>query len=462
MTSLRKRLIWILLGLTLFAWVTSALLTGAYATRVMMDQVDRQLEQYSDLVNYITQVFARQLDQGLPVSEPSIQHEINHPELHPLIIEGPQGEQLSPALNIWLDGGLLAVLEHSPRFEKPEEEGFSFLEVGSDGRRWRVLSRFDQRNGLWTLVGIELEAARWAMLGILGRALFPLLIILPLTIGLLYFGVSRGLRPLKTLAGQISRRNPRVLDAVDSRDVPVEIQPVVTALNQLLERLAVALEGEQRFTANAAHELMTPLAAIKTEVQLCQRQLQDKDVATMLNRITLRVDRASHTVEQLLTLARFDPESPQPDSPVGLHTLLGEVLAETAHLAAERALEVDVSAENAVLVRGSEEGLAILLRNLLINAFRYASDNSTVRIELTQEARAVLQICNDCEPLSADEFGHLAERFYRVPGSRSLGAGLGLSIVARIVESHGAALEISPAAHGGGFCVRVEFPLAGR
>ncbi len=458
MTSLRKRLIWILLAMTLFAWVASALLTGAYATRVMLNQVDRQLEQYADLVNYITQIFARQIDEGLPVYEPWFRHEMNHPELYPMVIDDPANLELSPALNIWLKDDLLAVLEQSPRFEKPVEEGLSFLQTGDDGRRWRVLSRYDERNELWSLVGIELEAARWAMLGILGRALFPLLVIMPLTVVLFYLGVSRGLMPLKRLAGQISRRNPRVLDPVQSVDVPLELQPVVSALNRLLDRLAVAIEGEQRFTANAAHELMTPLAAIKTEVQLCQRQADDKSVATMLERIAVRVDRASHTVAQLLTLARVDPDSPLPETSVQLGSLLGEVLAETAHLAAGRGLEVELSVQNEVDVSGGEEALAILMRNLLINAFRYASDNSVVRVSLSGGTRPVLEICNDCKSLSAEQFSHLQERFYRVPGSKGLGAGLGLSIVARIADMHGARLELCPGGDGSGFRARVHFP----
>jgi signal transduction histidine kinase len=458
MLSLKRRLIWILLGLTLFAWVASALLTFGFVSRVMLDQVDRQLTQYSDLVNYISQVFASQIDQGQALPEPWMSGEFESTHLRPMIIDAPRGEQLNPALNIWLHDNLIAVMADSPRFAKPVEEGFDFLRVEQDDSYWRILSRYDSQTELWMRVGIELDGARWAMLGTLGRALLPLLVVLPLTVLLLYFGVSRGLQPLKILADQIARRNPGLLDPVDEAGVPAEMQGVVSSLNGLLQRLGLALESEQRFTANAAHELMTPLAAIKAEVQLCQLQLEDARGSAMLARIAERVDRASHTVEQLLTMARFDPDLPQPLPPVRLRALLLEVLAETAHLARDRGLEVALEEGEDVVVSGSQESLAIMMRNLLVNAFRYASDASTVAVRLDGDQPLVLQVCNDCPALSASQFDNICERFYRVPGSAGQGAGLGLSIVSRIASQHGADFTVGPRyASGEGFCARVQF-----
>jgi signal transduction histidine kinase len=234
---------------------------------------------------------------------------------------------------------------------------------------------------------------------------------------------------------------------------------VVDSLNDLLQRLDHALESEQRFTANAAHELMTPLAAIKTEVQLCQRRLRGTDSADMLQRIAARVDRASHTVEQLLTLARVDPDTPMPTANVALGRLLADTVAENAHLALERNLDVQLEDPEAVEIEGSSESLAILLRNLLINAFRYATPGSTVTVALRRSGgAAAIEICNDCSPLSRAEFARLEERFYRVPGSEGLGAGLGLSIVRRIADQHGASFRAAPREDGGGFCALLTFP----
>ena len=462
MASLKTRIVLILLALTLVTWVASALLTYAFTSRVMLDQVDQQLEQYADLVQYISAVFARQVDEGKTISEPWLSGEYATAHLQPIVIDAPTGEKLNPALNIWLGENLIAVMADSPRFDRPSRQGLAFGGPVGDERKWRILTRHDPNTELWLQVGIEMGGARRSMLDMLGRALLPLLLVLPLTIALLYFGVSRGLRPLKTLASQIALRNPALLDAVDPSGVPAEMQGVVSSLNQLLQRLALALEGEQRFTANAAHELLTPLAAIKTEVQLCQLQLADERGAVMLDRIAQRVDRASHTVSQLLTLARLDPEQPLNFRRLCLDSQLSEALVDTVHLADERSLTVALDVQEGIYISASEESLAILLRNLLINAFRYAAAGSTVSIRLLRGEGVELHIANECPPLSKQEFSRICERFYRAPGASGQGSGLGLSIVARIAEQHGARLRVGPGEDNGGFRVSLQFPASGQ
>lgn len=457
--SLRNRLVWILLALTLFAWLTSAGITYYFANRALLQQVDRQLEQYAILVAYVTGVFARQLnDDGKPLYESWSDHDYDQAHLDPIIIEGPDSGGAMAAVNIWENGHLIATTDSAAVFAMPEGVGFESLDRDDGLSHWRVFSYYSEQDALWIRVGIELGAARQSMQQTLGSSLLPLFIVLPVTIVLLYLGVSRGLQPLRELALQISQRKPGLLDPVDTRSIPAEVSGVVGALNDLLQRLADALEGEQRFTANAAHELLTPLAAIKTEVQLCQRQLQSESGAAMLGRIVLRVDRASHSVEQLLTLARLDPDLPPVRDPVNLRDLLTSVLIESGHLAADRGVAVVLEEGSAVEVAGAEEALAILLRNLVNNAFRYASEDSSVDISLTCNGAVTLAIANDCEPMSAGEFERITERFYRVPGSAGLGAGLGLSIVGRIVELHDASLKVTPGPDGRGFRAEVVFP----
>lgn len=458
--SLKRRLLLIVLGLVLLSWVGSAAVTAFYTSRVLLAQVDRQLEQYADLVSYIAQVFERQLEAGVPVSEPWLTGTLEKGFEQPMIVDNAAASGVSPALNIWLDGRLLAVLRGSPRFDRPAEAGFHFRERDEGRSHWRVLARAEDPSGLWIVVGIDMDQARWSLWGGLLRVLFPLLFLLPLTLLVLYLGIERGLGPLRALAGQISRRNPRELEPVRPAAAPLELEPVVEALNDLLARLAQALESEQRFTANAAHELVTPLAAIKTEVQLCQRLLPDADARARLDRIAARVDRAHHTVEQLLTLARLDPDSPLPGSPVALDRLVQDIAAETAGLARERGLALDLELGDSARVQGNDEALAILVRNLLANACRYARSDSPVTVRLESGAEQVsLAIANDCESLSAGEYERLLQRFYRRPGSRGPGAGLGLSIAARVAEQHGASLHVGPRNNGRGFVATVVFPV---
>lgn len=459
--SLKWRLVWILLGLILFTWLVSAVFLYFSSDDALEEQIDGQLQQYSHMVTYISRVFARQIDEGLPLYETWKDNPLQELRQRPLVVERPQDDTLAPAVNIWLGGNLIAIMAGSPQFERPERDGFSYQVAPDGGGSWRTLSRYDAVSELWITVGVEVAPARQAMLATLLRGLAPLLIVLPLTLVVVYGGVLRGLVPLHSLVRQVAQRRPGQLNPMPTSNVPAEVAGVVTSINELLERLAFALEAEQRFTANAAHELTTPLAAIKAEVQFCQRQLRDTPTAGLLGGIADRVDRASHTVEQLLTLARLDPESPLQCSAVPMRALLVEVLADTGHLARANDLSVDFSDGPEVTVTANAEALAILLRNVLVNAFRYATQGTTVSVSLTQAETVQLEICNACAPLSPDEFRQIGHRFYRLPGTVAMGAGLGLSIVERIATLHDAAFSASPWRAGEGFCARLQLPRRG-
>jgi len=458
--SLKWRLVWILLALILFTWLVSAVFLYFSSDEALEEQIDEQLHQYVHMVTYISRVFARQIDEGLPLYESWKEHSLEELRRRPLVVEPPEGGVLTPAVNIWLNGKLLAEMAGSPHFGQPERDGFSYRTT-PDGGSWRLLANYDAVSELWIVVAVEVAPARRVMLATLLRGLSPLLIVLPLTLLVVYFGVSRGLAPLHALVRQVAQRRPGQLNPLASAGVPAEVASVVSSINQLLERLAYALEAEQRFTANAAHELTTPLAAIKAEVQLCQRQLRDAGAAGLLSGIVDRVDRASHTVDQLLTLARLDPEAPFARVPVQLRALLVEVLADTGHLAVARGLAVELADGPECSVKGNEEALAILLRNLLVNAFRYATHGSTVQVALTAGDAVELEICNACAPLSPEEFRQISSRFYRVPGTESTGAGLGLSIVERIATLHEAQFSAGPWRDGSGFCARLQFAKEG-
>jgi two-component system, OmpR family, sensor kinase len=456
--SLKWRLVSILLALTVFTWLVSVLFLYFSSDEVLEEQVDNQLEQYAQMVIYISRVFARQIDEGLPLYETWKDNPLEALHQRPLMVQPEEGLQ-TLAVNIWLSNSLIAMLDGSPRFNQPVDAGFAYQSAPGSGVRWRTLSLYDAVSELWILVGFEVAPARQAMFIAQLRGLLPLLIVLPLTLLMIYIGVLRGLVPLNSLVRHIARRKAGQLEPLQTTGVPAEVAGVVTSINGLMDRLAHALEAEQRFTANAAHELTTPLAAIKAEVQLCQRQLRDTATAERLNGISERVDRASHTVEQLLTLARLDPELPLENERVPLRALLMEVLADTGHLARANDLHVDFVTGPEIRVNGNAEALAILLRNLLVNAFRYATPGSSVSINLSQGEQVELEICNDCPALSADEFRRIRQRFYRVPGTAPAGAGLGLSIVERIATLHRSQFSAVPSSAGDGFCAKLSLPL---
>ena len=271
--SLQKRLTWILLALTLFAWVASAAVTYFYANRVLLEQVDRQLGQYADLVTYITRVFERQLAEGQPLYEAWSGHDYDQAHLQPIIIEGLVTDGLAPAINVWEGHNLIALVEGSPTFQQPTGGGFEYQAIEGDSTHWRLLSRYDELTGVWIKVGIELGAARQDMLGTLGRSLLPLMIVLPLTIGLLYLGVLRGLLPVRNLAEQISRRKPGLLDPVNTEGVPEEGLSALECVKEIQRRPLEARMAEiQKRLAQASGE---SLEALLSEKLSLKRQMAD-------------------------------------------------------------------------------------------------------------------------------------------------------------------------------------------
>ncbi|WP_439133327.1 ATP-binding protein, partial [Pseudomaricurvus sp.] len=264
---------------------------------------------------------------------------------------------------------------------------------------------------------------------------------------------------LEHLATKISARKPSALDPIDQDGVPLEIQPVVSSLNELLDRLQQALISERRFTSNAAHELQTPLAAIKAEVQRSLRQTSDSESRQMLERIEVRVARAADTVTQMLTLARLDPEQQFGRHTIDLNRIVIDLMAEEGHLAADRHLEIEIDEDPDVTIEGHQDWIKILIRNLLNNAFKYTTAGGTVHICLKRGAEAAsFSVANECEVISESQRQRLTDRFYSLPGREAGGVGLGLSIVERIADLHGATLYLTSKEGERSFLAEVRFP----
>lgn len=461
--SLHRRLVLTLLGLILTSWSISVVLTTWLTQQTLTQQVDRQLMHYMDVSLHSV---------GMIYSDPVIT-EYYQSSAERIVTEqgvsrvrgfGGQGKDL--ATNLWFQGTQVLVGREAPVFPQPqhddvENDGVVQVDIRHDGQvtTWRILYRYVESMDIWVAAGLNMATvsamAKTAML----RSLFPLLVILPLTLGVLVWGVGRGLRPLQALASTIAARQPQALEAIELHSVPRELQPVVSALNDLLERLQQALINERRFTSNAAHELQTPLAAIKAEVQQARRQLNDGEGRQILTRIEVRVARATETVTQLLTLARLDPEQHFSHQTLALNPLLISVIADVGHVAVERNLDIHIEDDPELTIQGQEEWIKILLRNLLGNAFKYATAGGRVVVSLRKQADGIrLEVANDCETISEAQRQRLMDRFYSLPGREGGGVGLGLSIVQRIAELHGASIVLDSWEGETGFCVEVFFP----
>lgn len=443
--SLKRRLIVILLGLTLLTWAVSVLLTTYYAGEVMVRQIDQHLTHYSEMAQHTMDAV---------LSDPVIQ---NHFRARSTTVSSDteltrvtsfHDMQGGSAVNLWFGQSQVLVGENAPQFPAPLDEGFVTWQM-EEGSLWRVLYNYSPELKVWRATGIDLQTAREGGVATFRLALLPLLFILPITLVVLYYGIRRGLQPLNNLAEQIAARNLQALEPFEITDVPSELKPVVISLNGLLERLERALTSEQRFTSNAAHELQTPLAAIQAAVQSCQHQLVGVSdcggVQVMLGRILTRVSGATDMVRQLLTLARLDPDQEFERESVEMGALIADTMAELGNLAMERQIIVRFNDQSQAVVQGNAEWLKILLRNVFTNAFKYSPTASEVEVVIESCGGYVrLAVSNDCEPIPSHEFQRLTERFYHPSAGGDHGAGLGLSIVQRIAELHRAELFIGP------------------
>ena len=456
--SLRRNLVLVLLALILATWMLAVLITGLLSQQLILKQVERQLLQYMDMTHHTLGVIfeSDQIRRYYWQNAPALSRNAGITR-----VRGFGDRGLTQATNLWFEDRPVVLGEQAPEFPQPIEPGFiTWAHMTENGPQdWRILYRHDAQLGVWMAVGTDLDHASAIGTSTLVRATLPLLVILPLTVAIVLWGARRGLRPLDQLAQKIEGRETYALDPIDMAGIPLEIRPVVESLNALLARLRRALESESRFTANAAHELQTPLAAVQAEVQRYQRQ-SDPGREEMLSCISTRVNRATNTVTQLLTLARLDPEQSVPLEAVDLNELIIDTVAEEGATALERELDVRLPDEGTVTIHGHAEWLKILLRNLVGNAFKYADHGGEVEISLNRQPGKVrLTIANDCPEIDDDNWQRLTDRFFTLPDSEPSGVGLGLSIVQRIAEQHQAVLRFGSWRSGRGFMLDVDFPI---
>ena len=338
--------------------------------------------------------------------------------------------------------------------------------VEIEGRPWRVFASHGAERDVQVYVAERESSRAEILMALLRGALGALLLALPLLAATVWWAVRRGTRPLRELSRTLAQRSPQALEPVQLRDTPSEMEGLLLALNQLLQRSQAMMAAERRFTADAAHELRTPIAAIRAQAQVAQGALglHDTEGQSAALRATLQgCDRASRLVEQLLTLARLEHEGPGllGSKPVDLALLARELAAELAPAALQRSQDLSLDCHGPCLVQGDASLLAVLLRNLLDNALRYSPDGARIELRLGREAGDVtLHLADSGAGLDEAQCARLGERFFRALGSKQPGSGLGWSIVRRIAEAHQAQISLGRSAALGGLEVSVSWPAA--
>ncbi|WP_291987190.1 ATP-binding protein [Candidatus Accumulibacter sp. ACC007] len=431
MTSIRRQLL-----LALLSVITLTTLLGALATyRTARDEAnamfDYQLRQLA--LSFRDQVFQG----GRP---------------HDFTIDGDAQDF---SIQVWRPDGTRLYLSH-PRNELPDRTPLGFATIDTGHGRWRVFGM--QQHGQTIQVAQPMHSRDELALAAALRTVAPFLLMLPVLGVLIWVVVGRGLRPLDAVARAVSTRTAIALDPLPENRVPSEVVPLVRALNELLDRLQHALQAQREFTADAAHELRTPLAALSLQVQLAERAPDAAARAEAFGELKGGLQRATHSVQQLLTLARQEPGSGErATSAVHLGDVVATVIA--AQLALAEAKGIDLGAAPGTdndVIRGDREALRILITNLIGNAIRYTPAGGRVDVAVGDDDGVFIEVSDSGPGIPAADRQRVFDRFYRRAQSEEAGSGLGLAIVKTIAERHQATVSLGEARLGG-LCARVQF-----
>jgi signal transduction histidine kinase len=293
------------------------------------------------------------------------------------------------------------------------------------------------------------------------RVVIPLVLLLPIMIGAVAWIVSRGLLPLRFVTTEVQRRDVRSLAPLNTHNLPLEIEPLVGELNRLLERLQRAFSVQRAFISDAAHELRSPLTALRLQLQLLDRAPDEAARIEARGRLGAAVERAIHLVEQLLALARSEPQDANPVfDTVDLSAVAAEGVSDAHELALSRQIDLGLDPTPNLTVRGDREALRVLVRNLVDNAVRYTPPHGSVQVRSRAvPGEAVLEVTDTGPGIAPVDRERVFDRFYRRATAQESGTGLGLAIVKAIAERHGARVALSEAP-GGGLRATLSFPQA--
>ena len=435
--SLRTRL----LGFLLLAVLVTALVQGTVAYRTARAEAD-------DIFDYHMQQMAMSLRAGIPV--------------------GPEASGLPPGddddfdfvVQVWTTDGL-RIFRSTAHSELPTRVVLGFSNVAAHGSTYRVFSMQSHSQVIQVAQDMAVRGAMARSLAL--RTVAPIALLAPLLMLVVWIVVSGSLAPVARVQRQLAARQADDLAEVSEAGLPEEVRPLVHELNLLFGRVRQAFDAQQNFVADAAHELRSPLAALRLQALGLQRAPDDAARELAVQRLTAGIDRATRLVEQLLVLARHQAnlhtgQKPQALSLAGLARSVVSEMAGTAH-----ASKVDVGVGEAQEGRidGYPDALRILLRNLMDNAVNHTPPGTRVDVSVRRDDDALVLTVEDSGPgIPEDELARVLDRFYRVAGTQGRGSGLGLSIVSAIAELHGAALRLDRSPGLGGLRVKLRFPAS--
>jgi two-component system sensor histidine kinase QseC len=427
MSSLKRKLFLILVAATGLIWLAATCWVYIGTTREVENVLDSRLQEAARMVLSIATSngigsFEKATGVGDAPEFLSYEHQLS--------------------CQIWsLDGRLVARSSGAPD-ESLSDSQTGFSEPTIKGETWRVFTAEDSTTNVRVLVGDRLGLREAFVTDIMKGLAAPMLLTFPLFALLIWASLARGLQPLRTLAQDLKRRSANDMTPVQTGDIPVEIQPMVSSLNNLFGRVREALRHERDITAFAAHELRTPLAGLRTQAQIAMTTSDEGTRGAALRQIALSVDRTARLVRQLLTIARLDCEREGPMRPVRVGDLIQEMLDALPPTDKEAHVTID-PVLHCTFVTTNPDTLMLAIRNLHENAVRHMPRGGTIRWSSENIEDGTIVFVEDTGPgIPEEELKLITNRFFRGRNKTAVGSGLGLSIVTLALQAGGAKLRL--------------------
>ena len=462
--SLQTRLLLVLLAVLSGVWILAAVLSWNDTRHELDELLDAHLTQSAALL-VAQQTRLADDDDDDDGKKHVNEHERHKPTRRVVDDDLDQTPALHKyatrvAFQVFHDGTLALHSGNAPNVPlSGQRRGFDTVTL-ADGSTWRVFGAQGAEGDVQVFVGEQMQSRKAIVWAMLQGVLTPLLLALPVLAALGWLAVRRGLAPLRALSQGLAQRQPHALEALLLPNAPSEIVPVVQSLNALFERIGQMMAFERRFTADAAHELRTPVAAIRAQAQVALGAGSDDAQRQQALRQTLEgCDRATHLVAQLLTLSRLEtPGEKALAGEINLSAIAQRIAADLAPSALARTQQLTLQAPQACTITADDSLTGVLIRNLLDNALRYSPNGAQVSVTVhCLQSQVLLQVDDSGPGVSAADLARLGERFFRVLGTDQSGSGLGWSIVRRIARLHNLRLQVDRSPALGGLRVQVSW-----
>lgn len=438
--SLQGRLLVMVLSMVVAVWLAVAVLTWFDVRHELDELLDGHLAQAAALL--VVQQAQALEDDGQGIDAPTL-----HRYAPKVAFQVFHEDRL--ALRS-ANAPVTPMVEAGKRFKS----GFKTVQI--NGMTWRVFAAYGADKDVQVYVGEQMRSRDSILWAVLRSTLWPMGVALPLLGLAVWWAVYRGVQPIRRLGRALAERQPQALDPITLRHAPTEMMPMVAALNSLFGRIGHLLESERRFTADAAHELRTPIAAIRMQAQVAMGEADDALRQHALQGMLEGCDRATRLVEQLLSLSRLEALEAPVMAAVDLRAVAQQVVAELAPKAIGKQQTLEFEGDASCPIPGNATLLAVLVRNLVDNAVRYSPPSACIKVAVQwQDGQVALSVEDSGPGLDDADSTRLGERFFRVTGSLESGSGLGWSIVRRIAAVHRLEIEVGHSPELGGLAVRV-------